>query len=575
MVRKTAVKAEGPAARASRKRQLQVDPYEVPDDSDDIPKRRKKANASEPVPKPESVPEVDEESQSEEEEEEEPAPKRTPSKRQGRPPKSPAVAPTENAVVKTPSALRQKNSVQTPVKLNGINGVDTPSRRNIADRSARRKSARALVDRVISGAISDDEAEEGDIAREIYESSEDGGEDEEEADPEPTTPSKSTTGRKRKAAASTTRKRSPTPPRDLPPHEQYFYQNKPGLAKTSNNNLSSLDLLTHEEYFSLLRQYKNPHEPDVQFLQSLHAESFPQWAFELSRGFSTCLYGYGSKRRLLHNFATYLSQQPSDPKNNNNKIVMINGYVRTLTIREVLATLSTAILPPSAPKLATGGGNPTTHLRTLLSLLSASSSKTTTLTILINSIDAPALRKPTTQSLLSQLAAHPQIHLCCSADSPDFSLLWDSALRSAFNFVFHDCTTFDPFGPELDVVDEVHELLGRKARRVGGKEGVAFVLRSLPENAKNLFRLLVGEVLVAMDEQGGGDNDEVSVEYRMVYNKAVEEFICSSEMAFRTLLKEFHDHQIITSHKDSIGTELLSLPFRKEELESILEELMS
>ena len=37
----------------------------------------------------------------------------------------------------------------------------------------------------------------------------------------------------------------------------------------------------------------------------------------------------------------------------------------------------------------------------------------------------------------------------------------------------------------------------------------------------------------------------------------------------------FHDHQIITSHKDSIGTELLSLPFRREELESILEELTS
>jgi len=41
------------------------------------------------------------------------------------------------------------------------------------------------------------------------------------------------------------------------------------------------------------------------------------------------------------------------------------------------------------------------------------------------------------------------------------------------------------------------------------------------------------------------------------------------------LFCRFHDHQIITSHKDSIGTELLSLPFRKEELESILEELMS
>ena len=70
---------------------------------------------------------------------------------------------------------------------------------------------------------------------------------------------------------------------------------------------------------------------------------------------------------------------------------------------------------------------------------------------------------------------------------------------------------------------------------------MAFVLRSLPENAKAMFRLLVGEVLVVAAEEGAGDGDagEVAVEYRMVYNKAVEEFICSSEMAFRTLLKEY------------------------------------
>ena len=37
-------------------------------------------------------------------------------------------------------------------------------------------------------------------------------------------------------------------------------------------------------------------------------------------------------------------------------------------------------------------------------------------------------------------------------------------------------------------------------------------------------------------DAGGGENP--GIEYRMVYNKAVEEFICSSEMAFRTLLKE-------------------------------------
>lgn len=37
----------------------------------------------------------------------------------------------------------------------------------------------------------------------------------------------------------------------------------------------------------------------------------------------------------------------------------------------------------------------------------------------------------------------------------------------------------------------------------------------------------------------------------------------------------FHDHQMITSRKDAIGTELLSVPLPKAELESILEDLMS
>ena len=151
----------------------------------------------------------------------------------------------------------------------------------------------------------------------------------------------------------------------------------------------------------------------------------------------------------------------------------------------------------------------------------------------------------------------------------------------------------------MSVVDDVNELIGRTGRTVKGKEGVGFVLRSLPENARNLYRVLVAEALAGMDDGvgGGGDagasdeeddngdngehgtrrttsNEEGAVEYRVLYQKAVEEFICSSEMAFRTLLKEFHDHQMIVSRKDGTGTEMLGVPFRREEMEAILEDLM-
>ncbi|KAI1799972.1 origin recognition complex subunit 2 [Daldinia bambusicola] len=476
-----------------------------------------------------------------------------------------------NGGLSTPRG-RKKSEAQlvTPSKTNSSTTAQTPRwKRN--DRSARKKSARALIEQVVGGDGSDEEADE-DIAREIYESSDDEDEDEEEdeenAHEEPATPSgKPRRGRpKSKLTTKRARKKSPTPPRDLPPHELYFAQNRPGASKTSNNTLASLKLLTHDEYFSLLRDYKDPHAEDIEFLESIHLESFPQWTFELSQGFSVCLYGYGSKRALLHRFAKHVYDKYSD--HIVNKIVIINGYVRTSSLREILGTVASAVNP--AHKVPSG--NPSAMLDSVKALLS---SHEVVVTVVLNSIDAVPLRRVGIQPVLAQLAAHPNIRLICSADTSDFPLLWDSSLRSSFNFVFHDCTTFAPFTAELEVVDDVHELLGRKARRVGGKEGVTYVLRSLPENAKSLFRLLVGEVLAAMDDAGRFDGENPGVEYRMVYSKAVEEFICSSEMAFRTLLKEFHDHQMITSRKDVLGTELLSVPFQKEELEAILEDLMS
>ncbi|CAN8095148.1 unnamed protein product [Discula destructiva] len=501
----------------------------------------------------------------------------TPSKRRGssRTSATPAKVNWASDAVSTATGLRHpitKPNFETPTKPNGGTSTDTPGRRTIADRSARRKSARALIDRVVGGAASDDEADEEHFAREIYESSageeEDDEEQEEEQEEEDAiaadTPSKTPRGRRKKAV----RKRTPTPPRDLPAHELYFFQNKPGLAKTSGNTLASLDLLTHDEYFSIVRELKDPHEADIKFLEDLHAESFNQWVFELAEGFGLCLYGYGSKRALLHRFAKHLHSGIED--HDAHKLVIINGYVRTVSVREILSTVMFAI-DPSA-KLTSG--QPATLVQDVLSLLSQSD---TTLTLILNSADAPPLRKSHFQSIFAQLAAHPRVHLVCSVDTPDFAALWDSGQRSSFNFAFHDATTFaSRSAAELEVIDEVHELLGRRTRRVGGKDGVAFVLKSLPENAKNLFRLLVGEILVAMDDEGAGaDGGEIpGIEYRMLYNKAAEEFICSSEMAFRTLLKEFHDHQMIISRKDILGTELLSLPFRREELESILEDLV-
>jgi origin recognition complex subunit 2 len=493
----------------------------------------------------------------------------------------------------TPKADRDV-IIRTPQKSTprGKNSVATPPRSRRADRSAKRKSANALLEH------EDEEDWDGEnaLAQEILEEEDDEPVDgatiqEQNQDAsgqdvlgQAETPSRRGRGRPK----GSKNRRSPTPEGDIPPEERYFFQNRSGPPHVSNNTLASLKLLTHDEYFEQIRKYSDHHEPEKKYLMKLHARSFLQWQFELSEGFNICLYGWGSKRQLVNKFAEWLYPKHNAPP----KIVVVNGYTPKLNIRSVLSTLSTAVMGDDAPTRLVGQSNEI--LDSLLSHLTTHSPSSPVI-VMINSIDATSLRRPATQSLLARLAAHPSINVLATADTLTFPLMWNSTLRDQFKFLFHDCTTYAPYDAELSVVDDVHDLLGRKGRRVGGKEGVGFVLKSLPENARNLYRVLLTEILAifadGMDdettnqhEEEGGEvhshkkgpesDDQVGVDLRLLYQKASEEFICSSEMNFRTLLKEFHDHEMIVSRRDASGTEVLGVPLGREDMEGVLEDLV-
>lgn len=492
--------------------------------------------------------------------------------------------------------LEDEDSGSPTPKANGDATLRTPrkspSRSKRADRSAKRKSASALLQR------EDEEDWDGEnaLAQEILEEEDDELGDaamieevNQDADGQAIlgqaeTPSKKGRGRPK----GSKNRRSPTPEGDIPPEERYFFQNRSGPPHVSNNTLASLKLLRHEEYFEQIRKYTDHHKAEKTHLMKLHARSFLQWQFELNRGFNICLYGWGSKRQLVNKFAEWLYPKHHPPP----KIVMVNGYTPKLSVRALLSTLSTAVMSGSATTRLVG--QPNEILDTLLSHLTTHP-PSSPLIFMINSIDAISLRRPATQSLLARLAAHPCINVVATADTPSFPLIWNTTLHNQFRFVFHDCTTYAPYDVELSVVDDVHDLLGRKSRRVGGKEGVGFVLKSLPENARNLYRVLLTEILAvfvdglndetAKQQEKEGDappvsskglasDGEIGIDLRLLFQKASEEFICSSEMSFRTLLKEFHDHEMIVSRRDASGTEVLGVPLGREDMEGVLEDLV-
>ena len=495
---------------------------------------------------------------------------------------SPTPRANGDAAIRTPQKSKRKDK----------GSVITPSRSGRADRSARRKSARALLER------EDEEDWEGEnaLAQEILDEDDDEPADgatievvNRDADGQDVlgqaeTPSKKSRGRPK----GSKNRRSPTPEGDIPPEERYFFQNRSGPPHVSSNTLASLKLLTHDEYFEQIRKYRDHHEPEKKHLMKLHARSFLQWRFELSEGFNICLYGWGSKRQLVNKFAEWLHPKHNPPP----KIVMVNGYTPKLNIRTVLNTLRKAVLGDDAAARLVG--QPNEVLESLLTHLTSHTLDSAVI-VMINSIDAASLRRPSTQSLLAKLAAHASVNVIATADTPSFPLMWNTTLRDQFNFVFHDCTTYAPYDAELGVVDDVHDLLGRKGRRIGGKEGVGFVLKSLPENARNLYRVLLTETLaifadgmeddatrqyeeegeeLAAAKRGPEVDGQVGIDLRLLYQKASEEFICSSEMNFRTLLKEFHDHEMIVSRRDASGTEVLGVPLGREDMEGVLEDLV-
>jgi origin recognition complex subunit 2 len=506
----------------------------------------------------------------------------TPTKRKrGRPPGSTNKVKHTDANENTPKrpvGRPRKDPLATPTK--------SISRNVTADRSARRKSARTLIERQMMGQLSDeDDLDEDDaLAQRIY--GEDDSDDDVEAGPslevEVQTPIKRGRGRPRKDA-TVTRKRSLTPPQDLPPHETYFFQNRPGGIKTSANTLRDFPLLTHEDYYALIRKEPDNHREERATLEEIHADAFPQWRFELSEQFNICLFGYGSKHNLVMRFATFLwKKQDEDARTSGGeagKIAIVKGHVSTVTFRDILSTLLKAILDdPVGHRLPAQPGDALDYVLALLP--KAPSSSFPAITLIIHSLDSPRLSNSKTQALLARLVSHRMISLLATVDNPGAALIHDSSLRTSFNFVFHDTTTFAPYTTEIPaVVDDVHELFGRAGRRVGGKEGVAYVLKSLTPNARALYRILISELLAIMENGMDMDDrnqgfDEVGLEYRVLYEKAVADFVCTSEVALQSILKEFFDHQMVQSRKDALGTEMLSVGFRKEEMEGILEGLL-
>nr|KAJ3422558.1 Origin recognition complex subunit 2 [Polyrhizophydium stewartii] len=382
----------------------------------------------------------------------------------------------------------------------------------------------------------------------------------------------------------------------------FFIGGGRGKAATSNNTLSKLPRLEPHEFYEALSAAAPKHASAKAVLFKNHKSRFGQWRFELDAGFNLLFYGLGSKRALVQEFAQVaLADDP---------LVIINGFFPAVSLKSILCAILSGVLGHTGPL-----GAPQTMLTRILDYFAGPGRTVERMTLVVHNIDGASLRNEKTQSALSRLADCPHIRLVATIDHINANLLWNSALMARFNWAFQDATTFADY---LEEATFENSLMLHQSEL--GLQGVLYVLKSLPANARKLFRILAHHQIASAEADSGNaadsghddfENQNQAQEsseagqdgkplkrgakragaragngagarqaasasahgmaYTLFLQKATESFLVNNELLFRTQLTEFRDHKIIHTKRAADGTDIFYIPLAVETLRQLQE----
>lgn len=361
--------------------------------------------------------------------------------------------------------------------------------------------------------------------------------------------------------------------------EGYFEQQS-RRHKASGNLLSSVaPELDFSEFYKLVKLGDAVSSSQKQELWQLHKYLYNQWCFELTQGFNLNFFGIGSKIDILKDFAQNyfgLWWKEVVGKEELPKVLVINGYNPSVNIRKMIFDIGSILVPDVIIPKHVAGTVPfvMNYLEESRKPVPKCGFHIPKILLIIHNLDGEVFRVDKTQTLLSQLMSLPEVWAMSSTDHINVPLLWDLSKLKNMNLIWHDLTTFSSYQRETSFKDVLN--IGRSKKYVGGL-GAKFVLRSLTENHRNLYRELLIAQLDNMEKSAPSEGArvglkgtiKVAVELKDLYNTCLNEFITSNEITFRTFLKEYVEHKMCQLVKNSSGVEMIFVPFTYEEIQNI------
>lgn len=372
--------------------------------------------------------------------------------------------------------------------------------------------------------------------------------------------------------------------------EGYFEQHNLRFRPSSSALSSKAPELDYDEFLPMVRLGSLVHHNERNALNELHKKLYHQWCFELSQGYNLNFYGIGSKANLILDFVNdYLLdwyEQTLLEDDEYPVVMVVNGYNPATKLKLVIHDIALAIVTPEIRKEK--NIKMPKHIGEAFPFLVSYMKKHVThhaefglvkpkLILVVHNIDGEAFRDERSQNILSQLASLPDVWLLTSVDNVNASLLWDLYRFKNFNFLWHDATTYKPYGVELSFKDVLS--MGRSKRFVGSK-GAKYVLTSLSSNAQNLYRVLLQMQLKVLEESTASKSGrtglrgsiKLGVEFKALYDQCLKEYVTSNEMNFRSILGEYVEHKMCSLTKNASGKEIVFIPYAYDEIALILKD---
>ncbi|KAK8931461.1 Origin recognition complex subunit 2 [Platanthera zijinensis] len=336
--------------------------------------------------------------------------------------------------------------------------------------------------------------------------------------------------------------------------------------KKSARKLSEMDLIDEQVLRAAASEIVPKNEKGIAALMRSYKNFYTQWLFELRCGLGLLMYGFGSKKVLLEDFAS-TSLTDYD-------VVVINGFLPAVNIKQVMVTIAELVHDKHKGKrrASTGNGQKTKQqfntqtMDDLFTFLNeeeeAMDGRDSFVCVVIHNIDGPALRDSESQQYLARMACCSNVCIVASIDHVNAPLLWDKKMvHTQFNWCWHHVPTFAPYNAE----GVYFPLILASGTAAQCARTATIVLQSLTPNAQSVFRVLADYLLANEKEEG--------MPVSALYAKCRERFLVSSQLTLNSHLTEFRDHALVKTRKHSDGQDCLYIPLPSDALHKLLSDL--